>query len=46
VPRGAVPRRTEVLTADNIASLIVYAITAPERVSINEGAAAAARQVN
>jgi NADP-dependent 3-hydroxy acid dehydrogenase YdfG len=38
--------RSETLTAHDVASLIVYAVTAPERVSINEVLLRPLRQVN
>jgi NADP-dependent 3-hydroxy acid dehydrogenase YdfG len=38
--------RSEILTAEDVASLIVYAVTTPERVSINEVLLRPLRQLN
>jgi len=38
--------RSEILAAEDVASLIVYAVTAPERVSVNEVLLRPLRQVN
>jgi NADP-dependent 3-hydroxy acid dehydrogenase YdfG len=45
-PKTRQETRSEILTAEDVASLIVYAVTAPERVSVNEVLLRPLRQVN
>ena len=45
-PKTRQETRSEILTAEDVASLIVYAVTAPERVSVNKVLLRPLRQVN